>query len=118
MKALAKIFKEVLSMLNLSELIIDPRSVGKKLFLVAVKPAYDYKNGQRVSDEPIGYKYEVALPEKHMEKLSVRIDGACQMQEPDSFQEVVLEGLQLSLYWTPQGHQVKAIASRIRPAAK
>ena len=103
-------------MLNLSELIIDPRSVGKKLFLVAVKPVYDYREGHRVSDEPVGYKYEVALPDKHMEKLSVRIDGACQMEEPDSFCEVVLEGLQLSLYWTPNGHQIKATASKIRPA--
>ncbi len=104
-------------MLNLSDLIIDPRSVGKKLFLVAVKPAYDYKDGHRVSDEPVGYKYEIALPDKHMEKLSVRIDGACQMEEPDSFREVVLDELQLSLYWTPNGHQIKATASKIRPAA-
>lgn len=103
-------------MLNLSELIIDPRSVGRKLFLVAVKPAYDYKDGHRVSDEPVGYKYEIALPEKHMEKLSVRIDGVCQMQEPDSFQEIVLEGLKLELYWTPNGHQIRATASKIRPA--
>nr|WP_316616986.1 hypothetical protein [uncultured Ruminococcus sp.] len=104
-------------MLSLSELIIDPRSVGKKLFLVAVKPVYDYKDGHRVSDEPVGYKYEVALPEKHMEKISVRIGGACQIEEPESFLEVVLEGLQLSLYWTPSGHQIKATASKIRPAA-
>lgn len=104
-------------MLNLSELIIDPKSVGKKLFLVAVKPAFDYKDGHRVSDEPVGFKYEIALPDKHMEKLSVRIDGACQMEEPDSFVEVVLEGLELSLYWTPSGHQIKATASKIHPVA-
>lgn len=104
-------------MLNLSELIIDPRSVGKKLFLVAIKPAYNYVNGQRVSDEVVGFKYEIALPEKEMEKISVRIDGDCQMKEPDSFQEVTLEGLNLSLYWTPSGHQIKATASRIRPVA-
>ena len=103
-------------MFNLSELMIDPRSVGRKLFLVAVKPAYDYKDGHRISDEPVGYKYEIALPEKHMEKLSVRIDGACQMEEPDSFQEIVLDGLKLELYWTPQGHQIRATATKIRPA--
>ena len=103
-------------MLNLSELIIDPRSVGRKLFLVAVKPAFDYKDGHRISDEPVGYKYEIALPEKHMEKLSVRIDGACQMEEPDSFQEIVLDGLKLELYWTPSGHQIRATATKIRPA--
>ena len=78
---------------------------------------YDYKDGHRVSDEPVGYKYEVALPDKHLEKLAVRIDGACQMEEPESFCEVVFEGLQLSLYWTPSGHQIKATASKIRPAA-
>ena len=103
-------------MFNLSELMIDPRSVGRKLFLVAVKPAYDYKDGHRISDEPVGYKYEIALPEKHMEKLSVRIDGACRMEEPDSFQVIVLEGLKLELYWTPNGHQIRATASKIRPA--
>ena len=103
-------------MFNLSDLIIDPRSVGKRLFLVAVKPAFDYKDGHRISDEPVGYKYEIALPEKHMEKLSVRIDGACQMEEPDSFQEIVLDGLKLELYWTPQGHQIRATATKIRPA--
>lgn len=104
-------------MLNLSDLIIDPRSVGKKLFLVAVKPAYNYENGQRASDEVVGFKYEIALPEKHMEKISVRIDGAQQIDEPASFQEVVLDGLQLSLYWSPDGHKIKATASRIRPVA-
>ena len=104
-------------MIDLSKLIIDPRSVGKKVFLVAVKPAFEYADGKRIGDTPSGYKYEVALPEKHMEKLSVRIDGACQMQKPDSFQEVVLEGLKLELYWTPNGHQLKATASKIRPAA-
>lgn len=101
-------------MLNLSELIIDPRSVGTKLFLVGVKPVYNYENGHRVSDEIVGFKYEIALPEKHMEKLSVRIDGACLMDEPDSFREVMLEGLQLSLYWTPNGHQIKATAKSIK----
>ena len=103
-------------MFDISELIIDSRSTGKKLFLVGVKPVFKYENGQRVSDEPIGYKYEIALPEHHMEKLAVRIDGAQQMDEPNSFQEVALDGLKLNLYWTPQGHQLRATASKIRPA--
>lgn len=101
-------------MLNLSELIIDPRSVGKKLFLVGIKPVYEYRDGHRVSDEVVGFKYDIALPEKHMEKISVRIDGECLMAEPDSYEPVVLDGLQLSLYWTPQGHQIKATAKGIR----
>lgn len=101
-------------MLNLSELIIDPRSVGKKLFLVGVKPVYEYANGHRVSDEVVGFKYDIALPEHQMEKISVRIDGACLMGVPESFEPVVLEGLKLSLYWTPNGHQIKAIATGIK----
>lgn len=105
-------------MLNLSELIIDPRSVGKKLFLVGIKPVYEYQNGHRVSDEVVGFKYEIALPEKHMEKIAVRIDGECLMAEPESFEPVVLEGLQLSLYWTPNGHQIKATAKSIRAVGK
>lgn len=105
-------------MLNLSELIIDPRSVGKRLFLVNVKPVYEYRDGHRVSDEVVGFKYEIALPDKHMEKIAVRIDGKCQMDEPESFQEVTIEGLALSLYWTPTGHQIKATASNIKPVGK
>ena len=102
-------------MINLSDLIIDNRSVGSLLYLVGVKPVYNYVNGQRVSDEVVGYKYEIAMPEHHMEKINVRIDGDRQMDEPESFQEVKIEGLQLALYWTPQGHQVSATASKIRP---
>ena len=104
-------------MIDLSKLIIDPRSVGKKVFLVAVKPAFEYADGKRIGDTPSGYRYVLALPELEMEKLSVRIDGAQQMENPDSFQEVALDGLKLSLYWTPNGHQLKATAAKIRPAA-
>lgn len=102
-------------MLNLSNLIIDPKSVGKKLFLVGIKSVYNYENGKRVFDEVVGFKYDIALPEKHMEKIMVRIDGACQIEEPESFQEVVLGGLELSLYWTPNGHQINATAKAIKP---
>lgn len=101
-------------MLNLSELIIDPRSVGKKLFLVGIKPVYEYKDGHRVSDEVVGFKYDIAMPEHQMEKLSVRIDGKCLMTEPESFEPVVLDGLRLSLYWTPSGHQIRATATGIK----
>lgn len=104
-------------MLNLSDLIIDPRSVGKRLFLVNVKPVYEYRDGHRVSDEVVGFKYDIAMPEHQMEKLSVRIDGKCRMDEPESFEPVVLEGLKLSLYWTPNGHQIRATATGIKPVS-
>ena len=104
-------------MLNLSDLIIDPHSVGKKLFLVGVKPVYEYKDGHRISDEVVAFKYDIALPEHQMEKISVKIDGKCLMKEPESFEPVVLEGLKLSLYWTPNGHQIRATAAGIKPVS-
>lgn len=45
-------------MINLSELIIDPRSVGKRLFMLTVKSVYNYKDGHRVSDEPVDRLYK------------------------------------------------------------
>ena len=59
--------------MKITDLIIDNRSLGSKLWLVDVVPAYEYKNNAR-TDTVLGYRYTVALPEKGLEKINVRID--------------------------------------------
>lgn len=55
-------------MLKITDVIIDPRTLGNKLWLVDVKPAYSYVDGHR-TDTITGYRYTIALPEKGLEKL-------------------------------------------------
>lgn len=64
--------------MKLSDLIIDPASLGKRFWLVDVIPSYAYQNGQR-TDTVTGYRYTVALPDKGLDKINVRIDGDQQM---------------------------------------
>ena len=73
--------------MKLSDLIIDPASLGKRFWLVDVIPSYAYQNGQR-TDTVTGYRYTVALPDKGLDKINVRIDGEQRMDAPNGFVEV------------------------------
>ena len=63
-----------LTMLNIRDLRIAPGSLGDKKLLVDITPAFEYKDGKRMGNL-IGYRYTIALPNHHLEKISVRIDG-------------------------------------------
>lgn len=49
--------------MKITDLIIDPKSLGEKLWLVEVTPAYEYRNNQR-TENVTGYRYAVAMPDK------------------------------------------------------
>ena len=84
-------------MLNIRDLKIDNASLGRKMLLVEVVPAYEYKDKQR-TDTISGYRYVVCLVDHHLEKLNVRIDGPQLMEQPDGFVEVEFEGLEVRAY--------------------
>ena len=44
--------------MKITDLMIDPRSLGEKLWLVDVSPAYEYKDNRR-TDTVLGYRYAV-----------------------------------------------------------
>lgn len=69
--------------MKLSDLIIDPASLGKRFWLVDVIPSYAYQNGQR-TDTVTGYRYTVALPDKGLDKINMRIDGQQRMDSSKS----------------------------------
>lgn len=101
--------------MDVSHLAIDSyASVGKTLILVNVTPSYAYENGTR-TDKLEGYRYEIVLPEKAYEKLSVRIPGEQRIEVSEGDTPFVsLDGLSLKLFWTPQGHKVSATADNIK----
>jgi len=51
-------------MLNIRDLKIDNASLGRKMLLVEVVPAYEYKDKQR-TDNITGYRYVVCLVDHH-----------------------------------------------------
>ena len=99
-------------MLNIRDLKIENASLGRKMLLVEVVPAYEYKDKQR-TDTITGYRYVVCLVDHHLEKLNVRIDGAQLMAQPDGFVEVEFEGLEVRGYESQGKVQFTAKATGI-----
>lgn len=103
--------------MNIKDVVIDAyATIGKSCMAVGVTPAYAYENGQRTGTV-IGYKYEIVMPERMFEKLSVRILGEQKLEIPENETPTVyLEGLTMKLYWSPQGYKISATADNIRLA--
>lgn len=101
--------------MKITDLIIDPKSLGNKLWLVDVSPAYEYQNNRR-TDTILGYRYAVAMPEKGLDKINVRIDGDQQVEAPDGYVEVRFDNLEVFIYWSQSQPQVGARATGIRLA--
>ncbi len=101
--------------MDIRNVVIDAKkTIGSKLMLVDVIPSYVYADGNR-TDEVSGFKYVVAMPEHALDKLSIKIDGDLQIAKPEiDFPEVIFDGLEMSVYWTPSGYQLAAKATAIR----
>ena len=98
--------------MKITDLIIDPRSLGSKLWLVEVSPAYEYRENRK-TDTVLGYRYTVAMPEKGLDKINVRIDGEKRMDTPDGYVEVRFDNLEVSIYWSKGDYHVGAKATGI-----
>lgn len=64
--------------MKITELVFDNRQFGKRMQLVGVEPYFSYRDGKKTEDIE-GYKYTVVLLEKEYEKLSVKVEGAKQI---------------------------------------
>lgn len=91
-------------MVSIRDLRIDPASIGKVKLLVDVIPVHEYREKQR-TDNILGYRYIVALPQLAFEKIGIRIDGPQLLEKPETAVEVEFSGLELSAYES-QGHAV------------
>lgn len=80
------------------KIFLAPECLGNNLELVGVTPDY-YSAGVR-QQEPVGFKYDILLREHKADKLTVKIPGPKQMEEPLSgFGTLVLfDGLKVRPY--------------------
>mgnify|MGYP000124727882 FL=1 len=107
--------------MNLLNLVIDSaKTVGHNLLLTDIRPFYEYDGNNQRLDKISGYKYEVTLPERKFEKISVKIAGNQRVSMDDScdYMPVVFDDLQLKLYWTPSGYNISATAKNVRVQKK
>ena len=102
-------------MLNIRDLRIDPASLGEKMLLVEIIPAYEYKDGVKTNNI-IAHRYVVALPKHNLEKIGVRIDGEQLMDKPEGFVEVEFENLEVFAYEMRGTVQISAKATDIKLA--
>lgn len=100
--------------MDIKDVVIDAYKTVGQAMLVGVSPAYEYENGKR-TDNVIGYKYEVVMPQRAYDKISVKISGDLQIELPENETPfVAFEGLSLIPYWTQQGYRISASANSIR----
>ena len=98
--------------MTITDLIIDPKSLGNKLWLVDIAPVYEYKDNRR-TDNITGYRYTVAMPERCLDKINVKIDGEQLIEKPEGYAEVKFTGLEVFIYWLNGQPQVGAKATAI-----
>lgn len=85
-------------MIKLSDLIIDPKSIGATAILVEVSPWHEYDNNKKKISPAIGTRYVCALPKLGMEKIGVKIKGEAKLKLSDNLQFVKFANLELKAY--------------------
>lgn len=104
-------------MIKISDLTIDPNSLGNELILTDIVPVNEWKNGER-QDNITGYKYVVAAPKHALRKIGVKIDGKKLIDNADDFPQVKFTNLTISTYWSNGTIQLTAKASHIEKTGK
>lgn len=105
------------SVMNITDVAIDAKkTLGAQMLLVDIHPVFEYQDGKR-SDTIIGYKYDICLPERQFEKISVKILGEQKIENPqDGYTEVVFSDLELFIYWMRGSYLIGARASDVNEA--
>ena len=99
--------------MKLSEIKIDVnKTLGSRFWLVEVAPAYEYKDGVR-TDNLVGYRYTVTLPEKNFEKIGVKVPGTPIVTEVTGYMEVKFRGLEVTAYQSGRDIALSAKAESI-----
>ena len=86
-----------LSKASIPKVIVDPATLGDRLRLYSVHPAYEYRDGQRTSNL-IGYTYLVACSGLGGEQLGVRIPGKQLLGQSAIDHLVKFDHLELRIY--------------------
>ena len=98
--------------MTITDLIIDPKSLGNKLWLVDIAPVYEYRDNRR-TENITGYRYTVVMPDNNLDKINVKIDRKQLIEKPDGYAEVHFTGLEVFIYWLNSQPNVGAKATGI-----
>lgn len=105
-------------MLKITDLRIDPKSLGPTMLLADISPSYEYKDGVR-TENLVGYGYDIVLPAHKMEKLRVKVLNKTPLIDIDKEEvpvgtQVQFIGLEVGSYFSKtQGVSVTAKADNI-----
>lgn len=100
--------------MKVTDLVVDVNAtLGRKLWVVEVIPAYEYKDGKR-TEKVTGYRYMTVLPERKLDKIAIRIDGPAQLETPNGYIEAAFEGLEVSVYWKHGEYDVSVKATKVK----
>ena len=75
-------------------------------------PVYEYKDDKR-TENITAYRYVVAMPEKNLDKINVKIEGKQLIEKPAGYAEVKFTGLEVIIYWLNGQPQVGAKATGV-----
>ena len=103
--------------LKITDLKIDPLSLGGNFLLVDIRPVFAYVNGEKTNNID-GYRYQCCLPKHKMEKIGVRVTGKVPLfdleKEEIPINTIVdFEGLEVGSYFSNGQINVNAKADSV-----
>lgn len=105
--------------MKFKDIFIDQEKSGISQFLLTdVRDWIEYKDGKR-TDKILGKIYEVAMPKRMLEKMTVHVRGNSSLTP--KMQQVSFQNLQISIYSNyrnPSELGVNAIADGIKEVTK
>lgn len=100
-------------MLKITDLCIDPKSLGQTMLLADISPSYEYKDGAR-TENLIDYDYDIVLPAHKMEKLRVKVLNKTPLIDIEKGEEIPVGNWEVGSYFSKaQGESVTAKADNI-----
>lgn len=105
--------------LKITDLKIDPKSLGPTMLLADISPSYEYKDGTR-TENLVGYGYDVVLPAHKMEKLRVKVFNKTPLIDIEKGEEIPIgtpvqfTNLEVGSYFSKtQGVSISAKADNV-----
>lgn len=103
--------------LKITDLKIDPASLGGNYLLVDIRPVFAYKDGEKTNNID-GYRYQCCLPKHKMEKIGVRVASKVPLFDLEKEEipvgtEVDFEGLEVGSYFSNGQINVNAKADSV-----
>ena len=103
--------------IKITDLRIDPSSLGGNYLLVDIRPVFGYVNNERTNNIE-AYRYQCCLPKHKMEKIGVRVASKVPLFDLEKEEipvgtEVEFEGLEVGSYFANGQINVNAKADSV-----